>query len=40
MDITQEIMTTFNDDLLKKFITGEEIWVYNYGIETKAQLSQ
>ena len=32
----------FNDDpdLLKKAITGDESWVYSYGIETKAQSSQ
>ena len=42
MDITQEKLTTFNDDpdLLKKIITGEESWVYGYDIATKAQSSQ
>ena len=36
MDITQEVLTTFNDDsdLLKKVITGDESWVYGNGIET------
>ena len=27
-------------DLLKKFITGDESWVYGYDIETKAQSFQ
>ena len=38
MDISQEMLTTFNDnpDLLKKVITGGESWVYGYDIETKA----
>ena len=42
MDITQGILTTFNDkpDLLKKLITGDESWVYGYDFETKAQSSQ
>ena len=42
MDISQEMLTTFNDDpyLLKKFITGDESRVYGYDIETKAQSSQ
>ena len=41
-DIAQEKLTTFNDDpdLLKKVITGDELSVYSYDIETKAQLSQ
>ena len=39
MGITQEILTTFNDDsdLLKNFISGDESWIYGYDIETKAQ---
>ena len=39
MDIAQEVLTTFNDDpdLLKKIITGDESWLYGYGIETKDQ---
>ena len=39
MDIAQQISMTFNNDpdLLKKFITGDESWVYGYDIETKAQ---
>ena len=42
MDITQEMLTTFNDepDLHKKVIAGDESWVYGYDIETKAQSSQ
>ena len=41
MDMAQEMLTTFNDDLdlLKKVITGDESWVYGYDIETKAQSS-
>ena len=37
MDIVQEMFTTFNDDLdlLKKIVTGDELWVYGYDIETK-----
>ena len=37
MDIAQEILTKFNDDsdLFKKFITGDESWVYGYDIEAK-----
>ena len=39
MDITQEMLMTFNDD--PDFaITGDESWVYGYDIETKAQSSQ
>ena len=42
MDIAQEMLTTlttFNNDpdLLKKIITGNELWVYGYDIETKAK---
>ena len=39
MDIAQEMLTTFNYDpvLLKKFITGDELCMYGYDIETKAQ---
>ena len=42
MDIAQKMLTTFNDDsdLLKKVITGNESWVYAFGIETKAQSSE
>ena len=37
-----EMLTTFNDDLdlLRKVITGDELCVYGYDIETKAQSSQ
>ena len=42
MDIGQEMLTTFNDDvdLFKKFITGDETWMYGYKIEAKAQSFQ
>ena len=42
MDIAQEMLTTFNDDpdSHKKVITGNELWVYGYDIETKVQSSQ
>ena len=38
MDIVPEMLPTFNDDpdLLKKVITGDESWLYEYDIETKA----
>ena len=41
-DITQEMLTTFNNDadLFKKVITGNESWVYGYDIGAKAQSSQ
>ena len=40
--LAQEMLTTFNNDpdLLKKFITGNEAWVYGYDIETEAQSFQ
>ena len=39
IDIAQEMLMTFNDDpdLLKKIITGGELWVYDYDIEPKVQ---
>ena len=39
MDIAQDMLMTFNDDpdLLKKVITGDELWVYGFDIATKAQ---
>ena len=39
LDIPQEMLTTFNDDpnLFKTVITGNESWVYDYDIKTKAQ---
>ena len=42
MDIAQEMLTTFNDDpdLLKKVITGDELWVYGDDIETKVESLQ
>ena len=38
MNIAQKMLTTFNDDpdLLKKVISGDELWLYGYDIETKA----
>ena len=38
MDIVQKMLMMFNGDtdLLKKFITGDESWLYGYDIETKA----
>ena len=41
MDIAQEMLTMFNEDpeLLKKFITGDESWVYGYDIESKWKAS-
>ena len=39
MDIAQEMLTTFNDDL-DLLIAGDESWVYGYDNQTKAQLSQ
>ena len=40
--MAQEMLTTFKDDpdLLKKFISDNELWVYGYDIETKAQILQ
>ena len=42
MDIAQDMLTTFNDDLdlLKKVLTGDESWVYGYDIKIKAQSSR
>ena len=38
MDISQETLKMSKDDpdMLKKFITGGELWVYGYDTETKA----
>ena len=38
LDITQDMLTTFNDDrdFLKKAITCDELRVYGYDSETKA----
>ena len=35
------MLMTFNDDpdLLKNVITGDEVWLYGYNIEIKAQSS-
>ena len=42
MTIAQEMLNDVNDDsdLLKRVMTGDESWVYDYDVETKAQLSQ
>ena len=42
MDIAREMLTTFNGgpNLFKKVTTGDELQVYGYVIETKAQSSQ
>ena len=42
MTIAQEKLNDVNDDpdLLKRAITGDESWVYGYGVKTKAQSSQ
>jgi len=42
MSITQELLNDVNDDpdLLKRVITGDETWVNDYDVETKAQSSQ
>ena len=42
MDNAQEILTTFSDDtdLLKKVVTDDKLWVYDYDIETKGQSFQ
>ena len=42
MDIAQEMLTTSNGDpdLLKKVITGDKSWMYDYDIETKAKSTQ
>ena len=41
MDVAQEILTTFNDDpnLVKNLITGDEFWMYDNDIDTKARSS-
>ena len=39
MDTAQEMLTTFNPDMLKKVITGDESWLHDYDIEIKAQSS-
>ena len=41
MSIAQELLNDVNDDpdLLKRVITGDELWIYSYDIETKAQSS-
>ena len=42
MLIVQENLITFKEDpdFLKKVITGDELWLYGYDFETKAQSIQ
>ena len=42
MEVAQESLNEVNDDakLLKRIITGDEIWVYGYDVETKSQSFQ
>ena len=42
LEITQELLTNANgnENFLKNIITGDEMWVYGYDVETKMQLSQ
>ncbi|UYV78687.1 hypothetical protein LAZ67_16002391, partial [Cordylochernes scorpioides] len=42
MNIANEMLDSVRDDpnLLQRFITGDEAWVYGYDVETKAQSSQ
>jgi len=43
VDVSQELLDRANDDddnFLKNIITGDETWVYGYGVETKVQSSQ
>ena len=40
MDTAQENISDDDTDLLKKVITGDELGVYGYDSETKAQSSQ
>ena len=42
MDIAQKMLSLYNDDpdLLKKVITGDELWVYGCDIETKPNHSK
>ena len=42
MNNDQEMLTMFNDDpdFLKKIVTGDESWMYGYGIKSEDQPSQ
>jgi len=42
VEISQELLgnANGNKNALKNIITGDETWVYGYGVETKMQLSQ
>ncbi|UYV67987.1 hypothetical protein LAZ67_5002717, partial [Cordylochernes scorpioides] len=42
MNVANEMLDSVRDDpnLLQRVITGDEAWVYGYGVETKAQSSQ
>jgi len=41
-EISQELLANANDNenFLKNIITGDEMWVYGYDVETKMQSSQ
>jgi hypothetical protein len=38
VETSQELLT--NENFLKNIVTGDETWVYGYGVETKMQSSQ
>ncbi|XP_011049685.1 PREDICTED: putative uncharacterized protein FLJ37770 [Acromyrmex echinatior] len=42
INIAKELLDSVRDDLnvLQRVITGDELWVYGYDVETKAQSSQ
>ena len=42
IEISQELFANANgnENFLKKIITGDERWVYGYGVETKMRSSQ
>jgi len=42
VNISQELLdrVSVDENFLKTIVTGDEIWVYGYHVETKAQLSQ
>ena len=42
VNISQELLdhVSIDENFLKTIVTGNEIWVYGYDIETKVQLSQ
>ena len=40
VDISQELLASANENFLKNIITGDEMWVYGFDVETKMQSSQ